>query len=102
MAKRVRKTDEEIQDAVEAVINQNLSIRSVAKDTGISKSLLADLVKKTQKTLQKVTSNIPGGAIGFSPTNNVKNVSWFDNNANQRTCISICCGQLNSYATRME
>lgn len=46
MAKRVRKSDEEIQDAVEAVINQNLSIRSVAKNTGISKSLLADLVKK--------------------------------------------------------
>ncbi|KAJ8937927.1 hypothetical protein NQ318_005534 [Aromia moschata] len=58
MAKRVRKTDEEIQDAVEAVINQNLSIRSVAKDTGISKSLLADLVKKTQKTLQKTREEL--------------------------------------------
>lgn len=46
MAKRLRKSDEEIQDAVEAVVNQNLSIRSVAKSTGISKSLLADLVKK--------------------------------------------------------
>lgn len=46
MAKRVRKSDEEIQDAVDAVINQNHSIRSVAKNTGISKSLLADLVKK--------------------------------------------------------
>ncbi|KAG5879625.1 hypothetical protein JTB14_025601 [Gonioctena quinquepunctata] len=46
MAKRIRKSDEEIQDAVEAVINQNLPIRSVAKNTGISKSLLAKLVKK--------------------------------------------------------
>lgn len=46
MAKRVRKSDEEIQEAVEAVINQKLSIRSVAKRMGMSKSLLADVVKK--------------------------------------------------------
>ncbi|KAK9703818.1 CENP-B N-terminal DNA-binding domain [Popillia japonica] len=46
MSKRIRRSDEEIRDAVEAVINQNLSVRKAAKDTGISKSLLADLVKR--------------------------------------------------------
>lgn len=41
MAKRVRKSDEEIQDVVKANINQELSMRGVTKSTDISKFLLA-------------------------------------------------------------
>lgn len=54
MAKRVRKFDEEIQDAVEIFIKQNPSIRSVAESRGISKPLLADLVKKKHKESPEV------------------------------------------------
>lgn len=46
MPKRTKKSDEEIREAVDAVVNKNLSIRSVSKRTGISKLLLAVLVKK--------------------------------------------------------
>lgn len=49
MAKRIRKSNEEIREDVDGVLKQNLSIQSVAKDTGKSKSLLAVLVKKTKK-----------------------------------------------------
>lgn len=48
MSKRTRKTDEEIREAVDTVVNQDLSIRSAAKNFGISKSLLAVLVKKAK------------------------------------------------------
>lgn len=48
--KNIRKTAQEIENAVIEVISHNQSVRSIAKSTGIAKSMLARLVKKARES----------------------------------------------------
>ncbi|GBP61957.1 hypothetical protein EVAR_45014_1 [Eumeta japonica] len=54
MPKSVRKPDDEIKEVVEEVIVKKRSVRSVARDRGISKSLLYKTVLKAKEEGENV------------------------------------------------